>query len=94
MKTNEIRTPAHRVRGTYLELIFRIADKPEVAVSVGKSVSLKATKRNLIKRRLRQIAGKQIPRKPYFLIVRALPQAINATYENLETEFRKLFPKD
>lgn len=66
----------------------------KVGFAVTKKIG-KAFKRNLVKRRLREIVRKQLPnlKQNYNIIVVAKESICDATFENLEVEFVNLLKK-
>ncbi len=66
----------------------------KVGFSVTKKVG-KATRRNLARRRLREIVKKQLPKlkQNYNIIIVAKDNILSATFESLKVEFEKLIRK-
>lgn len=76
-----------------MEIFTQTSSLPRIAVIVGKNVSLLSTGRNLVKRRITAALLARLPDLRTDVVVRALPQSSQATYEQLETELRELLPK-
>jgi ribonuclease P protein component len=65
----------------------------KIAFVAGKKVSAKAVDRNKIKRRLRELGRRYHHALPpdIWLMVIALPEAMNASFASLEADFEALF---
>lgn len=80
-------------RGDFAEVTLnpQIGTTPKAAVIVGKNVHPLASKRNLIKRRVREILRKRVlPTSKNVMVVKMTYKSRNATYAQLETEIAKL----
>mgnify|MGYP001333869719 CR=1 FL=1 len=67
---------------------FRVRYK-SLAVNIGKSVSKKATERNLLKRRVRAIAQPLIKNKNRKIIIIIKPEALKKSFSELKAEINK-----
>lgn len=59
---------------------------------MGKNVSLKASERNTIRRRIQKILIDMPPQNKFDVVVRAFRSASKATYDQLKDEISKLIP--
>lgn len=68
-------------------------DERKAGFTVSKKVSKSAVKRNRIKRRMREVyrRSKDMLPENMSIIIRALPQALGADFNEIETEIHSLF---
>ncbi len=81
-----------------LNLVLYVTPSKTKSVKVGFAVNRKighAVQRNLVRRRLREIAYFEIPllKRNYNLIIVAKENSKNASFDELKTEFHKLILK-
>ena len=66
-----------------------------IGVVVGKKVSVKSTKRNRLKRRMREVFKSALPRieKSFDIAVIAYPQSVNLEFKKIEEDINFLLKK-
>ena len=92
------RTPTRRYQGTYFSLSVAPlpgSDVPRAACVVSKKVSLRASDRNLIKRRCRAVLSSKITHieSPVALVLNAKREALSATFAQLRDDIDRLLSR-
>lgn len=82
-----------RVTGSMFILYYKCIDDRKAGFTVSKKVSKSAVKRNRLKRRMREVyrRSKSMLPENVSIVIRALPQALGADFNEIEAEIRSLF---
>lgn len=89
------RAPFIKSKGVILKYVPAKGESSLFTVVVGKSVAKLATKRNLIKRRIREAIRKNlyILARPLFIVLIARKSSSDMSYKDIETETKILLSK-